>query len=204
MCTGYCFKRHTAFHFRSVIREIPQQADAITASGQTQFLENDMTTFKLLATGGLRLAAAVASITAVTGLASAGECPAGKMKEGAVTSGPTAPAGVTDTVIGSIDLTPKGGDFKDQLLRLRQLTIAPGGIVPWHEHSTRPANIYVLSGTIEEYRASCSVPIVHKAGDVAQEFGKGFAHWWKNTGSEPVVLLSADVFDNVKADDHMM
>lgn len=163
-----------------------------------------MRTVDTIVNGGLRLAAAVVSIAAVTGLAAAGECPAGKMKEGAVTSGPMAPAGVTDTVIGSIDLTAKGGDFKDQLLRLRQLTIAPGGIVPWHEHSTRPANIYVLSGTIEEYRANCSVPIVHKAGDVAQEFGMGFAHWWKNTSSEPVVLLSADVFNNAKTDDHMM
>jgi quercetin dioxygenase-like cupin family protein len=163
-----------------------------------------MNSINTYVTGGLRLIAAAVSIAAVTGLASAGECPAGKVKDGAVTSGPTAPVGVTDTVIGSIDLSPKGGSFKGELLRLRQLTIAPGGIVPWHEHGTRPANIYVLSGTIEEYRANCSAPIVHKAGDVAQEFGKGFAHWWKNTSSEPVVLLSADVFSTAGADDHMM
>jgi quercetin dioxygenase-like cupin family protein len=147
---------------------------------------------------------AAAALTAFTGLAAAGECPADKIKDGARTSGATAPVGVTDTVIASIDLTPKGGDFKNQLLRMRQLTIAPGGIVPWHEHSERPANIYVLSGTIEEYRANCSVPIVHKAGEVAVEFGKGYAHWWKNTSSEPVVLLSADLFNNTKTDDQMM
>ncbi len=143
-------------------------------------------------------------LTGFAGLAAAGECPADKLKDGSVTSGPTAPVGVTDTVLGSIDLSPKGGDFANQLLRFRQLTIAPGGIVPWHEHSERPANIYVLSGTIEEYRANCSVPIVHKAGEVASEFGKGFAHWWKNTSNEPVVLLSADVFKNNKSDEHMM
>lgn len=152
----------------------------------------------------LASAAAGALLTAVAGFAAAGECPAGKMKDGLVTSGPSAPVGVTDTVLGSIDLTPKGGDFANQLLRFRQLTIAPGGIVPWHEHSERPANIYVLSGAIEEYRASCSAPIVHKAGDVASEFGKGFAHWWKNTSNAPVVLLSADVFKNDMADEHMM
>jgi quercetin dioxygenase-like cupin family protein len=148
--------------------------------------------------------AATCVLTAFANLAAAGECPANKVKSGALTSGPDKPVGVTDTVIGSIDLSPKGGDFINQLLRLRQLTIAPGGIVPWHEHSVRPANIYVLSGTIEEYRASCTVPIVHKAGDVAVEFGKGFAHWWKNTSTEPVVLLSADVFQNDKTDEHMM
>lgn len=155
---------------------------------------------------GLATAAASAAVAValLTGHAAAGECPADKVKDGAVTGGATAPVGVTDTVLAAIDLTPKGGDFADQLLRLRQLTIAPGGIVPWHEHSERPANIYVLAGTIEEYRANCAVPIVHKAGEVAVEFGKGFSHWWKNTSSEPVVLLSADVFNNAMADDKMM
>ena len=100
-----------------------------------------------------------AIVLASASLASAGECPAGNVKEGAVTSGPTAPVGVTDTVIGSIDLDPKGGDFAGQLLRMRKPTIEPGGIVPWHEHSERPANIYVISGTIEEHRANCTVPI---------------------------------------------
>lgn len=148
--------------------------------------------------------AAGAILAIVAGAAAAGECPADKIKDGSVTSGPSAPEGVTDTVLGSIDLTPKGGDFANQLLRFRQLTIAPGGIVPWHEHSERPANIYVLSGTIEEYRANCSVPIVHKAGEVASEFGKGFSHWWKNTSNEPVVLLSADLFHDSMGDEHMM
>ncbi len=103
-------------------------------------------------------------------------------------------------MIASIDLAPKGGSFKGQLLRMRKLTIAPGGVVPWHEHSERPANIYIISGTIKENRANCLVPIVHKPGDVAVEFGKGFAHWWKNTGTEPVVLISADIFKDKMKD----
>ena len=148
--------------------------------------------------------AAAAALLAFTGFAMAGECPVGKMMEGAVTSGPDKPVGVTDVVIGSIDLAPKGGDFKGQLLRMRKLTIAPGGIVPWHEHSTRPANIYVVSGAIEEYRANCSVAIVHKAGDTAVEFGVGFAHWWKNTSKKPVVLISADIFQAEMKDPDMM
>lgn len=137
-------------------------------------------------------------------LAAAGECPVDKVKDGSVTSGEMMPVGVTDTVIASIDLAPKGGDFAGQLLRMRKLVIAPGGVVPWHEHSERPANIYILSGIIEEYRANCAVPIVHKAGEVAVEFGKGFAHWWKNTGTEPVELISADIFKTVMKDPNMM
>jgi quercetin dioxygenase-like cupin family protein len=151
------------------------------------------------------LAGAIAGISfAIAGFAQAGECPADKMMDGATAPSDAKAAGVTDTVIASIDLAPKGGDFAGQLLRMRRLTIEPGGIVPWHEHSERPANIYILSGTIEEYRANCAVPIVHKAGDVAMEFGKGFAHWWKNTGTEPVVLISADIFADKKMDPNQM
>jgi quercetin dioxygenase-like cupin family protein len=89
-------------------------------------------------------------------------------------------------------------------MRLRKLVIAPGGVVPWHEHSERPANIYVLSGEIVEYRANCLVPIVHKTGEVASEFGVGFAHWWKNTSAAPVELLSADIVTMEKKEDSMM
>jgi quercetin dioxygenase-like cupin family protein len=155
----------------------------------------------------LQIVFGVAFIVAAAGTTSgafAGDCPADKVKEGAVTSGPNKPVGVTDTVIASIDLAPKGEGFKGQLLRMRKLTIAPGGIVPWHEHSTRPANIYVISGTIEENRSTCLVPIVHKAGDVTMEFGKGLAHWWKNTSKKPVVLISSDVFEDAKKDPGMM
>jgi quercetin dioxygenase-like cupin family protein len=152
--------------------------------------------------------AALATFTVSSG-ANAGDCPADQVMAGAVTSGETEAVGVTDTVIASIDLSPKGGGFEGQLLRMRQLTIAPGGVVPWHEHSVRPANIYILLGTIEEYRSTCKVPVVHTAGEVTMEFGADLAHWWKNTGTEPVVLISADIFAPAMAspemqDPHMM
>lgn len=50
----------------------------------------------------------------------------------------------------------------------------------------------VISGEIEEYASNCAVPIVHKAGDVTAET-KDISHWWKNTGDEDVVLISADL-----------
>jgi quercetin dioxygenase-like cupin family protein len=140
----------------------------------------------------------------MTSLAQAGECPAGKMKMGAVTSGPMMPKAVTDNVLSAIDLSAKGAAFAGQSLRLRKLVIAPGGIVPWHDHKTRPANIYVVSGTVTEYRSTCAVPIVHKTGDTVAEFGEDLAHWWKNTGTKPVVLLSADLFHDGNADANMM
>jgi quercetin dioxygenase-like cupin family protein len=148
-----------------------------------------------------------AAALALVGFASvvhAGECPPDKIKEGAVMSGEMMPMGVIDDVLASIDLAPKGAGFAGESLRLRRLVVQPGGIVPWHDHKTRPANIYIVSGFIEEYRSSCAVPIVHKAGETVAEFGEGLAHWWKNTGNEPAVLISADIFHTGKVDDHMM
>ena len=64
--------------------------------------------------------------------------------------------------------------------------------MPWHSHATRAANIYVISGSITEYRSTCAVPIEHSAGDVTAEFGP-IAHWWKNNTKHPTVLISADL-----------
>jgi quercetin dioxygenase-like cupin family protein len=131
-----------------------------------------------------------AVVAAFTGSASAGECPADKVMAGATKPGATEPFKVTDTVIASIDL--KDYAAPGRLLRMRKLELQTGGIVPWHEHNTRPANIYVISGTVTEYRSNCAVPIVHKTGDVIAEHGD-IAHWWKNTGKTKAVLLSADI-----------
>jgi quercetin dioxygenase-like cupin family protein len=147
--------------------------------------------------------AAVLALTSAS-IAYAGECPPDRIEDGSMTSGEMMPKDVTDEVLASIDLSPKGSGFAGEALRLRKLVVQPGGVVPWHDHKTRPANIYIVSGSIEEYRSSCQVPIVHKAGETVAEFGEGLAHWWKNTGNEPTVLISADIFHTGKMDDHMM
>ncbi|MGE0237665.1 MAG: cupin domain-containing protein [Parvibaculaceae bacterium] len=155
-------------------------------------------------TVAVRLGIAALAFAAAAEFVQAGECPPGKMKDNAVTTGEMMPKKVTDEVLASIDLAPKGEAFKGEALRLRKLVIQPGGVVPWHDHKSRPANIHVVSGTITEYRSNCEVPIVHKAGDTVAEFGDGLAHWWKNTGKKPVVLLSADIVHDASMDDHMM
>jgi mannose-6-phosphate isomerase-like protein (cupin superfamily) len=132
----------------------------------------------------------------------AGECPADQVMKGAVTSGETMPVGVTDDVLAAIDLSSKGEAWKGNMLRLRKLVVQPGGVVPWHEHSARPANIIVVDGSITEYRSDCKVPIEHKAGEVTAEFGD-LAHWWKNNGKVPAVLYSADILP-AAMDEHTM
>ena len=104
-------------------------------------------------------------------------------------------------MLATIDLAKEPIKADGRLQRVRKLVVAPGGVVPWHSHDDRPALIYVIEGEINEYNSNCSVPIVHKAGDVTPET-HGTSHWWKNTGSETVVLLSADLLHD-EADHNM-
>jgi len=153
-----------------------------------------------------RSVVASAALCVAAGAALAGECPADKrVPDGeGQKMGPSAPVGVTDVVRSSTDLSREPAAIQGRQFRLRQLDIAPGGVVPWHSHNDRPAMIYIVSGEIYEYSSSCAVPILHRPGDVAPE-KKGTSHWWKNTGSTPVLLISVDLFPGVaKADEHVM
>lgn len=140
------------------------------------------------------VAAALAGLFLVgTTAAYAGGCPAGK----SVTSdgqkpGATAHKNVTEKLLGEIDLSAEKVAVAGHHFRMRQLVVEPGGEVAWHSHAERPALIYVVSGTITEYASTCSVPIVHGAGDLSVEQG-GLSHWWKNTSRKATVLISADI-----------
>ena len=123
--------------------------------------------------------------------------PADKVVANALPNAPSAQVGVTDTELASIDLAKENVKLDQRRLRLRHMTIAPGGIVPMHSHEDRPALIMVNSGEIYEYNSKCSVPILHKAGDVAREF-MGTRHWWKNTGSVQVDLTIGDIVNDKK------
>jgi len=122
----------------------------------------------------------------------AGECPVGKVGVNVTKPGPMEAEGVTDVVLGSVDLSKEMVKLEDRLFRIRRLEIQPGGVVPWHNHGDRPALIYIMKGSVTEYSSNCAVPIEHKAGEAAME-SVGLSHWWKNNGTEVVVLISADI-----------
>jgi quercetin dioxygenase-like cupin family protein len=142
---------------------------------------------KSLAAVAAVLAAYLAAPTAI-----AGQCPADKMMADATMPNSTPAKGVTDNVLAAINLAEEPAQIENRRFRLRRLTIAPGGVVPWHSHADRPAIIYIVSGEVIEYASNCAVPIMHKAGEVARETHVT-AHWWKNASKRTVVLLSADL-----------
>jgi quercetin dioxygenase-like cupin family protein len=140
--------------------------------------------------------AALAVLAAVSLAANAGECPADKVVpdgKGQPMSAAEPAKGVTDKVVNSTDLALEPVAISGRALRARRLDIAPGGVVPWHSHGDRPAQILIASGEITEYASTCAVPIMHKAGDITAEKNPT-SHWWKNHGAQPVVIYSFDLF----------
>jgi quercetin dioxygenase-like cupin family protein len=131
----------------------------------------------------------------------AGSCPSDKVKANATPPATHAGKGVTDTVLAAIDLEKEPANIKERQLRFRKLTIEPGGIVPWHSHADRPAIIYIAEGEIVEYASNCSVPIVHKSGEIRPETS-GTSHWWQNKGDKTVILFVGDVLHD--KNDHNM
>jgi quercetin dioxygenase-like cupin family protein len=144
------------------------------------------------------LLASLISLFAVTA-AQAGECPADKVAANPLLGAPSAPVGVTEAELASIDLAKENVHLTERRLRFRHMEIQPGGIVPLHDHADRPAMIMVIQGEIYENSSKCSVPIFHKAGDISREF-LGTRHWWKNEGNTTVVLTIADIVNDRKPD----
>ena len=134
--------------------------------------------------------------------AMAGECPADKLGANPLANAPTAPAGVTENELSSIDLAKENVKLDQRRLRFRHMEIQPGGIVPLHSHADRPALIMVNAGQIYENSSKCLAPILHKAGEISREF-LGTQHWWKNEGSATVVLTIADIVNDRKPDTMM-
>ena len=76
-------------------------------------------------------------------------------------------------------------------LRLRMLNIAPGGHIGLHNHNDRPAVVYFHQGTDVITNEDGSSKTFH-AGDTTAE-GVKTVHWHKNTGTDAVIIFTADL-----------
>jgi quercetin dioxygenase-like cupin family protein len=170
-------------------RFLPAAVAAVNILEKESCTMSKQATFRKIALAGLVVG------TLGLGNAIAGECPADKRVAAGQGQkpGPTTPKGVADKVLNSTDLATQPIAVKDRLFRSRRLDIEPGGIVPWHSHTNRPAMIYVVSGQVTEYASTCAVPIVHKASEITAEAAPT-SHWWQNHGKTTAVLISVDIF----------
>lgn len=100
--------------------------------------------------------------------------------------------GAVREVLTYIDISGWRG-VEGLALRIRRITVVPGGWVPLHWHNDRPAVDYLVEGELVEHNAFCAVPIRHKAGDSGRSFGPGYSHWWVNDTGADAVIISSDV-----------
>lgn len=109
-------------------------------------------------------------------------------------SGPTEPIGIGVKDLGLVELGPEVEGLEGRQMRARYWTMEPGGIVPVHSHADRPAQIYVVKGTVAEHRSDSDEPHIYQAGDLSVE-NNGVVHWWENGGDTVVELLAIDIFN---------
>jgi quercetin dioxygenase-like cupin family protein len=104
---------------------------------------------------------------------------------------PTENKGVKTDVLATIDLGPEIDGMQGRQLRLRLITVDPGGVIALHSHKDRPAVARVLQGTLTE----------HREGGGGKEYtegqswseGKETTHWAENKGTKPTVVLVGDI-----------
>ena len=105
---------------------------------------------------------------------------------------PTENKGVTVSPPTTLDLGQEIDSTEGRQLRLRVVTLEPGGVVGIHSHKGRPGVAYVLQGTLTESREGGAVK-QRQPGESWSE-GKDTTHWAENKGDKPVVLVAVDVF----------
>lgn len=100
-------------------------------------------------------------------------------------------SGVSVELLGSVDLSGEIDGLDGRRLRIRKVTIAPGGVFgPIHDHIGRPGTVYVLQGTITDHRDG-----------IATDYGPGLGwpedrhttHWLENRGTVAAVEISVDI-----------
>jgi quercetin dioxygenase-like cupin family protein len=118
---------------------------------------------------------------------------AAKLRKVTMRNEPVAPEtkGVTVRLLAVLDLGPEIEGMAGRQLRMRMVTIHPGGVLgPIHDHRDRPGMVYILQGTITDHRDG-----------VAKEYGPGVGwpedssttHWLENRGTGPAVEISVDI-----------
>ena len=103
--------------------------------------------------------------------------------------GPTESSNISADVIGAVDLASVR-ELEGKQVRVRLITIKPGGKVAVHQHDDRPGLAQILSGVAVEYRGLKAIH--HSAGSIAFE-QDGDTHWWHNPYEEEVRALVVDI-----------
>jgi quercetin dioxygenase-like cupin family protein len=103
---------------------------------------------------------------------------------------PTENKGFGSQDLRSLDLSEEIDSVKGRPLRLRKITLAPGGELALHTHKDRPAVSYILEGEITYYQDGKES--VARAGQGIAE-GRTTTHWAANRGKVTAVWVACDI-----------
>lgn len=106
---------------------------------------------------------------------------------------PKEKSGVSPRDMAAISLPADFDVSKGRTLRMREVTIAPGGFLPRHSHAERPSVCYVIKGTLSEYVGDSTESRELSAGQSYATFGPA-GHALQNKGEVPVVFIEVDLF----------
>lgn len=99
--------------------------------------------------------------------------------------------GVTVELLAALDLGPEIEGMVGRQLRMRMVTIEPGGVFgPIHDHIDRPGMVYILQGRITDHRDGVATDYGPGAGWPED---KDTTHWLENRGTTSAVEISVDI-----------
>ena len=104
---------------------------------------------------------------------------------------PPQTVGQSEELLRSLDLTNEIESGKGRPLRMRRITVQPGGALALHNHVDRPAVTYMLSGEMTYYPEGKG-PVTVRAGEGFAE-GRTTTHWGENSGKVPAVWIAVDI-----------
>lgn len=104
---------------------------------------------------------------------------------------PSETIGQTEEALRSLDLTGELESGKGRPLRMRRITVQPGGALALHNHVDRPAVTYMLQGEMTYHQQGKPDVVVRPGGGFAE--GRATTHWGENSGKVPAVWIAVDI-----------
>lgn len=104
---------------------------------------------------------------------------------------PPQTVGQSEEALRSLDLTGELESGRGRPLRMRRITVQPGGALALHNHADRPAVTYMLQGEMTYHQAGKPDVVIHPGEGFAE--GRTTMHWGENTGKVPAVWIAVDI-----------
>jgi quercetin dioxygenase-like cupin family protein len=104
---------------------------------------------------------------------------------------PSENKGLGQAPLKSLDLSAEIDTVRGRPLRMRKITLAPGGVIALHTHKDRPAVSYMLEGEVTYHQEGRPDSVVRQGDGIAE--GKDTTHWAENRGTVPAVWIAVDI-----------